>query len=89
MLGALMCSQGRIYAFDISEKRLNALKPRLKRSGLSNLSLQRINNENDLKVKRLTGKIDRVLVDAPCSGRDIASQPGFKMATVATEYRRT
>ncbi|GDX60743.1 SAM-dependent methyltransferase [Nitrosomonadaceae bacterium] len=68
MLGALMCSQGRIYAFDISEKRLNALKPRLKRSGLSNLSLQRINNENDLKVKRLTGKIDRVLVDAPCSG---------------------
>lgn len=68
MLGALMHSQGRIYAFDISEKRLNNLKPRLKRSGLSNLHPQRITNENDIKVKRLTGKIARVLVDAPCSG---------------------
>ncbi|MGH8761921.1 MAG: RsmB/NOP family class I SAM-dependent RNA methyltransferase [Nitrosospira sp.] len=68
MLGALMRSRGRIYAFDISEKRLSNLKPRLKRSGLSNLYPQRIANENDIKVKRLTGKIDRVLVDAPCSG---------------------
>ena len=68
MLGALMHSQGRVYAFDISENRLNNLKPRLKRSGLSNLHPQRISNENDIKVKRLTGKIDRVLVDAPCSG---------------------
>lgn len=68
MLGALMHSQGRIYAFDNSEKRLNNLKPRLKRSGLSNLYPQLITNENDIKVKRLTGKIDRVLVDAPCSG---------------------
>ncbi len=68
LLGALMKSQGRIYAFDVSEKRLNNLKPRLKRSGLSNLHPQLINNENDSKVKRLHGKIDRVLVDAPCSG---------------------
>ena len=44
------------------------IKPRLKRSGLSNLHPQRINNENDARIKRLYGKIDRVLVDAPCSG---------------------
>ncbi len=68
MMGALMCSKGRIYAFDISRKRLINLKPRLKRSGLSNLHPRWISNENDIKVKRLTGKIDRVLVDAPCSG---------------------
>jgi len=68
MLGAMMNSQGRLYAFDISEKRLNNLKPRLKRSGLSNLYPQLIAHENDQKVKRLAGKIDRVLVDAPCSG---------------------
>ncbi len=68
MLGALMRSQGRIYAFDTSEKRLNNLKPRLKRSGLSNLHPQLIAGENDIRVKRLAGKIDRVLVDAPCSG---------------------
>ena len=29
---------------------------------------QRIASENDAKVKRLRGKIDRVLVDAPCTG---------------------
>lgn len=68
LLGALMNSKGRLYAFDVSEKRLSNLIPRFKRSGLSNLHIQRINDENDSKVKRLSGKIDRVLVDAPCSG---------------------
>ena len=68
MLGALMGSHGRIYAFDTSAQRLGRLKPRLRRSGLSNVYAQPIKNENDLKIKRLAGKIDRVLVDAPCSG---------------------
>ncbi|MDV6340520.1 RsmB/NOP family class I SAM-dependent RNA methyltransferase [Nitrosomonas sp. Is35] len=68
LLGALMNSKGRLYAFDVSEKRLSNLKPRFKRSGLSNLHTQRIADENDSKIKRLSGKIDRVLVDAPCSG---------------------
>jgi 16S rRNA (cytosine967-C5)-methyltransferase len=68
MLGALMRSQGRLYAFDVSASRLNRLKPRLKRSGLSNLHPQAIRDENDVRIKRLAGKADRVLVDAPCSG---------------------
>jgi len=68
MLGAMMNSQGRLYAWDVSEKRLTNLKPRLKRSGLSNVQPQLIAHENDSKIKRLAGKIDRVLVDAPCSG---------------------
>jgi 16S rRNA (cytosine967-C5)-methyltransferase len=67
-LGALMRNTGRLYAFDVSEKRLNNLGKRLKRSGLSNLNAQIISNENDLKLKRLNAKFDRVLVDAPCSG---------------------
>ncbi len=68
LLGALMRSQGRLYAFDVAEKRLARLKPRLARSGLSNVHAARIESENDLKIKRLAGKMDRVLVDAPCSG---------------------
>lgn len=68
LLGTLMHSKGRLYAFDVHDKRLNNLKPRLKRSGLSNVHIQRIANEKDLKIRRLSGKIDRVLVDAPCSG---------------------
>jgi 16S rRNA (cytosine967-C5)-methyltransferase len=68
LLGALMHSSGRLYAFDVSEKRLAKLKPRLARSGLSNVQGLLIAHERDTKVKRLAGKFDRVLVDAPCSG---------------------
>jgi len=67
-LGALMRNSGRIYAFDVSDKRLFNLGQRLKRSGLSNLHSQLISSEKDPKLKRLNGKFDRVLVDAPCSG---------------------
>jgi 16S rRNA (cytosine967-C5)-methyltransferase len=68
LLGALMRSQGRLYAFDVSAKRLANLKPRLARSGLSNVHPVQLENERDRHVKRLAGKVDRVLVDAPCSG---------------------
>lgn len=67
-LGAAMRNSGRLYAFDVSGHRLDALKPRLARSGLSNVYPSQIAHERDDRVKRLAGKIDRVLVDAPCSG---------------------
>ncbi|SNS36942.1 16S rRNA (cytosine967-C5)-methyltransferase [Noviherbaspirillum humi] len=67
-LGAAMRNTGRLYALDVSEKRLAKLKPRLARSGLSNVHPVVIAHENDTKVKRMAGKADRVLVDAPCSG---------------------
>jgi 16S rRNA (cytosine967-C5)-methyltransferase len=67
-LGAAMKSTGRLYAFDVSGHRLDALKPRLARSGLSNVYPVQIAHERDDRIKRLAGKIDRVLIDAPCSG---------------------
>ena len=67
-LGAAMRSTGRLYAFDTSAHRLDALKPRLARSGLSNVHPAAIAHERDDRVKRLSGKLDRVLVDAPCTG---------------------
>lgn len=95
-IGALMKNTGRLYAFDVSEKRLHNLGQRLKRSGLSNLYAQVIRDENDPKLKRLNEKFDRVLVDAPCSGlgtlrrnpdlkwrqteQDIAEFTGLQMA---------
>lgn len=79
-MGAAMGSSGRLYAFDVSDKRLTNLAPRLKRSGLSNVHPQRIAGENDPKVKRLRGKIDRVLVDAPCTGLGtLRRNPDLKM----------
>jgi 16S rRNA (cytosine967-C5)-methyltransferase len=67
-LGASMRSTGRLYAFDVSGHRLEALKPRLARSGLSNVHPSQIAHERDDRIRRLAGKVDRVLVDAPCSG---------------------
>lgn len=67
-IGAQMANKGRIYAFDISEKRLANLKPRMTRAGLTNIHPERINSEHDPRIARLHGKADRVLVDAPCSG---------------------
>ncbi|MDO4696029.1 MAG: RsmB/NOP family class I SAM-dependent RNA methyltransferase [Neisseria sp.] len=67
-IGAQMANKGRIYAFDIAEKRLANLKPRMVRAGLTNIHPERIANEHDKRISRLHGKADRVLVDAPCSG---------------------
>lgn len=68
LLGALMRSTGRLYAFDVSATRLAKAKPRFARSGLSNIVPVAIEHENDTRVRRLAGKAQRVLVDAPCSG---------------------
>ncbi|MBL0428655.1 RsmB/NOP family class I SAM-dependent RNA methyltransferase [Ramlibacter alkalitolerans] len=67
-LGAAMRNTGRLYAFDVSAHRLENLKPRLARSKLSNVHPAAIAHERDERIKRLAGKIDRVIVDAPCSG---------------------
>jgi 16S rRNA (cytosine967-C5)-methyltransferase len=88
-LGALMRSSGRLYAFDINEKRLTSMGPRLKRSGLSNVHPVAIRNEADVRVKRLAGKCDRVLVDAPCSGSGtLRRNPDLKWRFSETELAR-
>jgi 16S rRNA (cytosine967-C5)-methyltransferase len=67
-LGMLMRGAGRIYAMDVSERRLAALRPRAARAGLNNVHSIALAGETDPRAKRLSGKLDRVLVDAPCSG---------------------
>ena len=67
-LSMLMHGTGRIYAMDVSEKRLRELAPRAARAGISNVHPIVLASESDVRAKRLAGKLDRVLVDAPCSG---------------------
>jgi 16S rRNA (cytosine967-C5)-methyltransferase len=67
-LAMLMRGAGRIYAMDVSAKRLAALAPRTARAGITNVNPLVISGESDARAKRLSGKLDRVLVDAPCSG---------------------
>jgi 16S rRNA (cytosine967-C5)-methyltransferase len=67
-LGAAMHGSGRLYAMDVSNKRLARMKPRIARSGLGNVLPMKLDSENDARLAKLAGKCDRVLVDAPCSG---------------------
>jgi 16S rRNA (cytosine967-C5)-methyltransferase len=67
-LAAIMRGTGRIYAMDVSARRLQELAPRAARAGVSNVHPLVLTGEGDVRARRLSGKIDRVLVDAPCSG---------------------
>ena len=67
-IAMLMRGTGRIYAMDISARRLAALAPRAARAGVTNVHSVALSGESDPRAKRLAGKLDRVLVDAPCSG---------------------
>lgn len=67
-LGSALKNTGRLYALDVSASRLAKLKPRLARSGLSNVWPCAISGVSDERVKRLAKKAHVVLVDAPCSG---------------------
>lgn len=67
-LAMLMRGTGRIYAMDVSARRLAELAPRAARAGVTNVHPLALAGEGDARAKRLAGKLDRVLVDAPCSG---------------------
>lgn len=67
-LGALMGNTGSLWALDVSARRLEKLRPRLKRAGLDNVRTMAIESETDPRILAQIGQADRVLVDAPCSG---------------------
>jgi 16S rRNA (cytosine967-C5)-methyltransferase len=78
-LAMLTRGAGRIYAFDVSPKRLGALAPRAARAGITNVHSIVLAGNNDARAGRLAGKLDRVLVDAPCSGfGTLRRNPDFK-----------
>ena len=82
-LGSLMANTGTVYAFDVSARRLEKLTPRLRRAGLGNVRTVTIRHERDDRVRRLHGKINRVLVDAPCSGvGTLRRNPDIKWRTL-------
>jgi 16S rRNA (cytosine967-C5)-methyltransferase len=66
-LSASLGGQGRILALDSNGKKLEELRRRARRAGLSNLTAREVKGQvmpPDAKVEAW----DRVLVDAPCSG---------------------
>jgi 16S rRNA (cytosine967-C5)-methyltransferase len=64
-LAAMMNNQGKIYAYDIDKRRLAPLYQRAMRAGAENIEIC----PPPVKcLDKLVGKMDRVLVDAPCTG---------------------
>jgi 16S rRNA (cytosine967-C5)-methyltransferase len=64
-LAALKDNRGQIYAYDTDKHRLAPIYQRLKRSGARNLQVRA---PRQGALDDLAGKLDLVLVDAPCSG---------------------
>jgi 16S rRNA (cytosine967-C5)-methyltransferase len=69
-LAALMQNKGQIYAFDVDQRRLAPLKARADRAGARNVQIRAPLREGDA-LADLAGRMDIVLVDAPCSGSGV------------------
>lgn len=65
-LAALLQNKGRIVAMDTETWKLDELKKRARRAGVSNIEAKPI--ENAKSIKRLANSADRLLLDVPCSG---------------------
>jgi 16S rRNA (cytosine967-C5)-methyltransferase len=68
-LGALMGNRGRVVALDVSQAKLEELRRRARRAGLTSVRALHVSAEGPLELPRaVAGPYARVLVDAPCSG---------------------
>jgi 16S rRNA (cytosine967-C5)-methyltransferase len=67
-LAALLAGQGKVLALDVKGKKLEELRRRARRAGLSSVSAREIEPGKPLPPDAKPGAWDRVLVDAPCSG---------------------
>ncbi len=66
-LAADMENRGQIYATDIDKRQLAPIHERIARSGAHNIQVRTPRGEAD-KLPDLAGRIDLVLIDAPCTG---------------------
>lgn len=66
-LGAEMNNKGQIFATDADQRRLAPIHDRLTRAGVRNVQV-RTPKKGQMEIDDLAGKMDLVLVDAPCTG---------------------
>jgi 16S rRNA (cytosine967-C5)-methyltransferase len=65
-IASLMENKGQVVSLDIYQSKLNELKRRARRNGIHNIETRLIDSTK--AIKKLLGKGDKVLIDAPCSG---------------------
>ncbi|HUS29107.1 MAG TPA: methyltransferase domain-containing protein, partial [Kofleriaceae bacterium] len=68
-IAARLANRGRIIATDIDDKKLEELRKRARRAGVSNVQAVALDNGGwPRELDSVRGKADVVFVDAPCSG---------------------
>lgn len=86
-LAALMQNKGRIIALDTAVWKLDALKQRATRAGVTIVETKPI--ETTKVIKRLAGTADRVFIDAPCSGLGVLRRnPDAKWRLTAAKVQK-
>ncbi len=68
-LAAIMENKGQVYAYDADRMRLRPIFERLKRAGAHNVQV--LPPGDPAALAELAGKMDRVVVDAPCTGSGV------------------
>ncbi len=86
-LGALMKNKGKIISLDINSKKLDELKKRARRAGVTIIEPRLIDNQK--VIKRLHNTADRLLLDVPCSGSGVLRRnPDAKWNFSVAELRK-
>jgi 16S rRNA C967 or C1407 C5-methylase (RsmB/RsmF family) len=68
-LADAMLGRGQVFAYDVSVKKLDSLRKRSVRAGLSNIKTVPVTEGAEAQVvSKFHASADRVLVDAPCTG---------------------
>ncbi|MDH3580097.1 MAG: RsmB/NOP family class I SAM-dependent RNA methyltransferase, partial [Hyphomicrobiales bacterium] len=68
-LAAAMANKGQLYAWDADAIRLRPIFERLKRAGIRNIQV--LKGGDSEALAGLAGKMDVVVIDAPCSGSGV------------------
>ncbi|BAM47677.1 16S rRNA (cytosine(967)-C(5))-methyltransferase RsmB [Amphibacillus xylanus] len=84
-IGEKLNNTGRVYAYDLHQKKVNLVKRKAEQLGLINISTAAIDGRQ-LNQKYEPETFDRILVDAPCSGFGvIRTKPDIKYAKTAKD----